>query len=302
MNSFDLSDSEDELEMRRQAKRRKQARIRKALLEDDKIGKIAADPKKAAFLSAIEDVEGEAEEGISFLDEEVDVLFPEYESQSQTPGGSQDVEMADVATTVVQSGDAEKGKVNPSHPLRKQLHGRAREKASLQKLRSTLSFLSETKNGEDSDLSLTSGDEADSDLEGSKGQRKENERPRIIDRVEQKRTLTTKSTASLQPSLAFTTTATTSTSTTARLALLRKATTTSSASFSTEREAAELADKGAFKKASSKASINFHNREVRRKEVVERKGRTGKKVIKEVGGGGMVRKGVLKGLDKGGFE
>ncbi|RPA85111.1 hypothetical protein BJ508DRAFT_303156 [Ascobolus immersus RN42] len=309
VDSFDLTDSEDELEMRRQAKRRKQAKIRKALLEDDKIGAIAADPKKAAFLSAIEDVDGETEEGRSFLDEEVTELFPEYESQSQsqTPTGSQDVEMSDAAPVGGETSETRPEttkKITPAHPLRKQLHGRAREKASLQKLRSTLSFLSESKkDDEDSDLSLTSGDEADSDFEESKAQKKQNARPKIIDRVEQKRSIASKSTSSLQPSLAFTTTTTTATSTTARLALLRKATTTSSSSFTTEREAADLAEKGVFKKASNKASINFHNREVRRKEVVERKSKKAVAKAAAGSGAGSGRKGgILRGLDKGKFE
>ncbi len=56
---FDLSDSDDNGEARRRAKRREFAKMRKALLENENIGKIAEDPKKLAFLRAIEDREND---------------------------------------------------------------------------------------------------------------------------------------------------------------------------------------------------------------------------------------------------
>lgn len=55
-DDFDLSESEDErIEARRRAKRREFTKMRKALLADDKLSKMADDPKKAAFLRSIED-------------------------------------------------------------------------------------------------------------------------------------------------------------------------------------------------------------------------------------------------------
>ncbi|OAX84279.1 hypothetical protein ACJ72_01344 [Emergomyces africanus] len=55
-DDLDLSDSDDErLAARRRAKRREFEKMRKALLADEKIGKIAVDPKKSAFLRTIED-------------------------------------------------------------------------------------------------------------------------------------------------------------------------------------------------------------------------------------------------------
>lgn len=71
---FDLSDSDDDGEARRRAKRREFAKMRKALFENEKIGKIAEDPKKLAFLRAIENREN---------DENYD-LFDEAESSSPT--------------------------------------------------------------------------------------------------------------------------------------------------------------------------------------------------------------------------
>lgn len=72
---FDLSDSDDDGEARRRAKRREFAKMRKALFENEKIGKIAEDPKKLAFLRAIEDREH---------DENYHDLFDEPESSAPT--------------------------------------------------------------------------------------------------------------------------------------------------------------------------------------------------------------------------
>ncbi|KFY74674.1 hypothetical protein V499_05337 [Pseudogymnoascus sp. VKM F-103] len=66
---YDLSDSDDDGEARRRMKRREFAKMRKALLEDEQIGKIAENPKRAAFLRAIED-RGDDQDMI-FLDDEI---------------------------------------------------------------------------------------------------------------------------------------------------------------------------------------------------------------------------------------
>ncbi|KAL9002050.1 MAG: hypothetical protein Q9188_005007, partial [Gyalolechia gomerana] len=64
---FDLSDSEDDAEARRRRKRKEFAKMRKALLENENVGKIAEDPKKMAFLRAIEDREDD--EDLDFLEQ-----------------------------------------------------------------------------------------------------------------------------------------------------------------------------------------------------------------------------------------
>ena len=71
---FDLSESDDErIESRRRAKRREFAKMRKALLADEKLNKMADDPKKAAFLRSIEDQD---------YGEEADFLIHEYDGDS----------------------------------------------------------------------------------------------------------------------------------------------------------------------------------------------------------------------------
>ncbi|OBT50620.1 hypothetical protein VE04_09570, partial [Pseudogymnoascus sp. 24MN13] len=66
---YDLSDSDDDGEARRRMKRREFAKMRKALLEDEQIGKIAENPKRAAFLRAIEDRDDDQD--MIFLDDEI---------------------------------------------------------------------------------------------------------------------------------------------------------------------------------------------------------------------------------------
>ncbi|KAI0202037.1 MRC1-like domain-containing protein [Astrocystis sublimbata] len=55
-NNFDLSDSDDGGEARRRMKRRQFAKMQKALFTDERIGKIAENPRNAAFLKTIEDL------------------------------------------------------------------------------------------------------------------------------------------------------------------------------------------------------------------------------------------------------
>ena len=89
---FDLSDSEDDAEARQRRKRREFAKMRKALLENENVGKIAEDPKKLAFLRAIEDREDDDEE-LDFLDRPAEDSFriepdtqevPDSQSQQQS--------------------------------------------------------------------------------------------------------------------------------------------------------------------------------------------------------------------------
>ncbi|KAI1814196.1 hypothetical protein GGS20DRAFT_431845 [Poronia punctata] len=54
-HDFDLSDSDDGGEARRRLKRQKFAKMQKALFADERIGKIAENPRNAAFLKSIED-------------------------------------------------------------------------------------------------------------------------------------------------------------------------------------------------------------------------------------------------------
>ncbi|KAI4230012.1 MAG: hypothetical protein L6R36_000390 [Xanthoria steineri] len=89
---FDLSDSDDDVEARRRRKRKEFAKMRKALLDNNgNIGKIAEDPKKIAFLRAIEDREND--EDLDFLEQPEDLSRPAIENDSQGTVGPQAEQM-----------------------------------------------------------------------------------------------------------------------------------------------------------------------------------------------------------------
>jgi mediator of replication checkpoint protein 1 len=72
----DLSDHEDDAAERRRRKQEEFAKMRRALLADEKIGKIAQNPKQQAFFLAIED--REEFNGLEYMDR------PEQESVSES--------------------------------------------------------------------------------------------------------------------------------------------------------------------------------------------------------------------------
>lgn len=84
---FDISDSEDDVEARHRRKRREFAKMRKALLESQNVGKIAEDPKKMAFLRAIEDREDD--EDLDLLEQQEDLSQPALDVDSQEVPDSQ---------------------------------------------------------------------------------------------------------------------------------------------------------------------------------------------------------------------
>ncbi|KAL9117192.1 MAG: hypothetical protein Q9187_006275, partial [Circinaria calcarea] len=82
---FDLSDSDDDVEARRRRKRQQFAKIQKALCENENVRKIVKDPKKVAFLRAIEDREND--EDIDFLeqpDQGSDQIMADTQEESQS--------------------------------------------------------------------------------------------------------------------------------------------------------------------------------------------------------------------------
>lgn len=89
-DDLDLSDSDDErLAARRRAKRREFAKMRKALLADEKIGQIAVDPKKSAFLRTIEDRDVDSDVQMMDFMEGGDVSSSQDTSQDNTIGRHQ---------------------------------------------------------------------------------------------------------------------------------------------------------------------------------------------------------------------
>ena len=71
-DDLDISDEEDAFARRREAKRREFARMRRELLKDEAVGKIADDQKKAAFFKSIEDRDEMEDENSEVQEEEAD--------------------------------------------------------------------------------------------------------------------------------------------------------------------------------------------------------------------------------------
>ncbi|KIX00849.1 uncharacterized protein Z518_09914 [Rhinocladiella mackenziei CBS 650.93] len=80
---LDLSDEEDAILRRREAKRREFAKMRRELLKDEAVGKIAEDKKKEAFLRSIEDRQPS--------DDEEDFDFPETSLEDESQEKPDDV-------------------------------------------------------------------------------------------------------------------------------------------------------------------------------------------------------------------
>lgn len=149
-DDLDLDDPEDELLARRREKQREFARMRRALLADEKVNEIAENPKKAAFFKAIEDRDEE---------DDVDLEFLEYENE----GGSQEQSSQDVASEgqkdpagpeTENNDNKRKRPLEPSaedianrpppHLRRKPASHMSKKPATLAEIRETVSFLTET--------------------------------------------------------------------------------------------------------------------------------------------------------------
>ncbi|KAF3390372.1 Mediator of replication checkpoint protein 1 [Penicillium rolfsii] len=142
-DDLDLDDSDDERLARRREKQREFAKMRRALLADDKIGQLADDPKKAAFFKAIEDREVEDDFELEFLEDKA--------------GDSQNEASQDVAQEQNDSAHDSKKRKRPleaagedatnrppPHLRRTPASAISKKPATLAEIRETLSFLTET--------------------------------------------------------------------------------------------------------------------------------------------------------------
>ena len=166
---FELSDSDHEAEARQRRKRREFARMRKALLEDAAVGKIAEDPKKLAFIRAIEDREDEEDGGIDILDATLE--SPEPVSTQEVPDSQIEnhpppMGTASTATAAPISTLKRKRPLEEAHPtvLNRTPSARrtiaTRKPATLAEIRASVSFLTEDPHS----LSQSLAEEPSSDL------------------------------------------------------------------------------------------------------------------------------------------
>ncbi|RFU36184.1 hypothetical protein B7463_g179, partial [Scytalidium lignicola] len=309
---YDLSDSDDDGESRRRMKRKEFARMRKALLADERIGKIVEDPKKQAFLRAIEDRPSEDE--MDFLE---DFAEPE-DKDSQGTDSEHVAESQHDTSTVLQKrkhqDDANEPGIRPPPRLRRT--NPSKKPSNLAEIRQSLSSIIEEPNaialpadiGSDSDDDLEV--EEDGEHHIKKSNEKENRDPfavrrtnqPIIDRISLKRA----SSSSLSSSSRLAFAAPSVTSGFKVPALLRRATTNSSiASASstssgvgrgmsaTERMAGGAGGDNIKRGGGKKSGVNFFVRESeRRAALVKTEKRREQRMFK----GADVRRKVVGGL------
>jgi mediator of replication checkpoint protein 1 len=83
-DGFDMSDSEDEAELRQRKKRAAFQKQTKALLQDQKVKALADDEKKKAFFKTLADLDDEGEyDYLNMPEKEVDMSESQSQSQSQ---------------------------------------------------------------------------------------------------------------------------------------------------------------------------------------------------------------------------
>ncbi|TVY34689.1 Mediator of replication checkpoint protein, partial [Lachnellula subtilissima] len=282
---YDLSDSDDGGEAKRRRKRADFAKMRKALLADERIGKIAENPKRQAFLRAIEDRGSEDE--MDFLED-----FAEQEegtdSQSQSQAGdsqSQQVVPDSQPTSMgppkrKHSEDSTEAENRPPPNLRRTKNGK--KPSNLTEIRESLSSLIEEPNAiiAPTDSGSESEDELDIEGEPESQSQKENRDPfalrrgkvAVIDRISLKRA--SSNSISTNTRLAFATS-----SSVAQFKvppLLRRATTNSSIASSTtssvsggmsatERMAGGAGSDGVKRGGGRTSGVNYFARETERR-------------------------------------
>ncbi|KAJ6117363.1 hypothetical protein N7512_007088 [Penicillium capsulatum] len=147
-DEFDLDDSDDERVARQREKQREFAKMRRALLADDKVGALAENPKKAAFFKAIEDREEEEDFELDFLEENGNDSQNESsqdvapEAQAEGPGDS--AQDSKKRKRPLEATAEETTNRPPPHLRRTAASAMSKKPASLAEIRETLSFLTET--------------------------------------------------------------------------------------------------------------------------------------------------------------
>lgn len=184
-DDFDLDDSDDERVARRREKQREFAKMRRALLADDKVGELAENPKKAAFFKAIEDREVEDDFDLDFLGEN------ENDSQNESTQDVAPESQAEGDDDSAQDGKKRKRPLEataedatnrpPPHLRRTPASAMSKKPATLAEIRETLSFLTETPEydsfHEDASLDEANGEEDDSNTANPEDAQAEDEDP-----------------------------------------------------------------------------------------------------------------------------
>lgn len=279
---FDLSDSDDDAEARQRRKRREFAKMRKALLQNENVCKIAEDPKKLAFLRAIED--REYDEDLDFLDRPVDESF-KVDFGTQEDADSQPQPVATEASLGkrkrhIQESVPDKGNMRP--PVAARRTQAPKKPATLAEIRESVSFLVEEPGSINIAPDPSSSASEDENYHPDNSHQNPRRRPNpnsIIDRLSLKRAESASTSSATR--LAFhDPSANPSIGGFKVPSMLRRATTTQLAAadkygITTNTAATERAagggEKGDFVRrgGTKRSSVNFFMRELEKKGVVE---------------------------------
>lgn len=189
---YDLSDSDDGGDARRRMKRRQFAKMQKMLLSDERVSKVAENPRNQAFLRTIEDVGS---------DEDMDFLFAPAprnngDSQLSTSTGAAASQENDAHKTVPDSQPPAVAEAASKTPVAACRSKNGRKPANIGEIRETLSNLLDEPSrntvisATDFGSEVESGSDDDRDSESSN---KENANPRrrrggaVVDRISLKR-------------------------------------------------------------------------------------------------------------------
>ncbi|EON98197.1 putative mrc1-like domain-containing protein [Phaeoacremonium minimum UCRPA7] len=277
---YDLSDSDDGGEARRRMKRRQFAKMQKALFADERISKVAENPRNQAFMKTIEDLGS---------DDDMDFLFePPAPPQSQDSQSQEPQTVPDSQPVAARQPLAPAKAVNrPPAAARRTKNGK--KPSNIGEIRESLSNLLEepSLNTVISATDLGSdSDDADDEDQNARGSNKENNAPQnprrtntaIVDRISLKRQGSSSvSTASAGGRMAFAAPSTTGGSFKVP-ALLRRATTNSLMSSSSSSSggnghaagASGFGEEAKIKKSAGKRSgINYFARENERRAAME---------------------------------
>ncbi len=160
-DDLDLSDEEDAVVRRREAKRRDFAKMRRELLKDEAVGKIAEDKKKEAFLRSIEDRHDSDNEEDDFDRPETQ---PEEESQVKDSQDGQPSGDVDSQGAVSRQGQpllvAGASKLN-QQPSRRSGAPVNRRPGTLAEIRESVSFLIEEPDSQAGTIDLGLSDSED---------------------------------------------------------------------------------------------------------------------------------------------
>lgn len=307
---YDLSDSDDGGEARRRMKRRQFNKMQKALFADERVSKVAENPRNQAFMRTIEDIGS---------DEEMDFLFepaPQVHKDSQlsisTTGGTDSQENVSVPDSQPAL-DSQQMKRAPAADRRTKNGSRP---ASLGEIRETLSnlldepsgntIISATDGGSDDeggDAEVSDGDGSSSNKENANPRRRKHAGP-VVDRISLKRQGSSNVSSGGGARMAFAAPAGSAASGGFKVpALLRKATTNSLKSVGSTGSSGSagggtgggFGDEGKIKKNAGKRSgISYLARENdRRAKMAEAERRREERKFKAVEGRGKVVGGLF---------